>query len=1623
MTDRQDPVERHVFELRVLNEIGAVSASAKTSFEILSRTTQLIASSLFPDNCGFLIVDQERQVLVPHRSFVMTNPEVVSAEIPLSAGLTGKTARTGRPWRVGDVQLDPDYLKSDSRSRSELCLPLRVQKAVFGVFNIESSQPDAFSEADERLMIAVLDVAGAGLERLLQQEKLQASEMRFQHMMESLPIAVLVQDLKRIHYANPMAMRILGVASLERLYQMSPFDLVAPAYRHGIRQRVQRSLQTKEPVPPFEAQVIRDDGTVLDVEVSSIWTEYDGADCVQLHFTDITQRKRGEHALAENEKKFRELADAIPQIVWIAGPDGGLTQLNAKATEYSGIEAANLTGWSWDKVIHPDDLAATISVWQDCLREGRTRDISFRIRRADGTFRWHITRQVPVHDDTGFVTTWYGTCTNIEDLKQAENVILKLSAFRETIIRTAAEGICVCFPSPEFPFVTFSIWNDRMTEITGYSLEEINRLGWYQSLYPDPEVQEKAQRRMERMRVGDDLRHEEWEIACKDGTHRVVSISTSSVELEDGVQGVAALIHDVTDRHQADAARQAALEDLQKSEERFSKLFHASPFSIIVASYPEGQIVEANEAFLKLFGFQLEEVIGRTTGELGIWVHSSDRQRMLDSLSAHGAARNMEYTFRTKGGRIFFLVMSVEIIRLDGREFSLAMSIDITDRKMAEQALRQRELLLRESDQRLRLAIQATNVGPWDWNIQTGKVTFSDEWKRQFGYDRHELDDRFEEWENRLHPEDRTRVHTILGDYLAQRRLDYEVEFRMRHRDGTYRWIYTRGEATRDQAGRPVHLFGCHLDITDRKMAELAIRESEERYRKLFETSGDGIFILDLNGTIRSANPAAAKMHGYALEEIIGRNMRDLDVPGDANQVSDRMLRIMSGETLHFEVAHYCKDNSEIVLDVIATPLPLADELLVLAFDRDITERKRMENTLRHILEAIAPASGEDYFQSLVNHLSRVCQMDFAFIGAIEQNETAVRTLAVSMRGEAAPDFTYSLADTPCEGLLRTDFCRYPHSIRQLFPNDQLLVEMGIESYLGIPLKSKDGRTLGLLVLLDGHPVSNTQHAETLLQVVARQAAAELERAFAEKSRAEAIHSLQESETFLRMSQEAAHIGSWEWDPGTKRLKWSEALAGIYGLSVEEFDGTIESAVSYCDAESAGRFETFLTQLCGGHTTEGVEFRIHRRDGTSCDLWFVGQIRSRSDGVSHNVIGVGIDITDRKREESHRQLLASQLAQAQKLEAIGRLAGGVAHDFNNILIVINGYAQLLLASLPPADPQFRMLTEIAKAGERAATLTQQLLNYSRKQVPNRRALDLNREVNEMETMLRKLIGENIALKIEYPTQPTTVMADAGQIGQVVMNLIVNARDAMPDGGVLTVTIDTVEPGTSLLRSHQGIQPGRFARIRVVDKGCGIQQELLERIFEPFFTTKGVGAGTGLGLASVRAIAEEGGGFVHVHSIVGYGSTFEFYLPAIIAMAAESPVLPHGESHGRETILIVEDEAPVRSVMRLFLERDGYTVHVAAGALEALQVFELHEDVIDFLVTDVVMPEMNGRELVSRILKRKPEMKYLFVSGYSTDDIVRQGVLDSRVELLQKPFSPGVLTARVRAILDQVDAAV
>ncbi|MEZ5288949.1 MAG: response regulator [Vicinamibacterales bacterium] len=426
---------------------------------------------------------------------------------------------------------------------------------------------------------------------------------------------------------------------------------------------------------------------------------------------------------------------------------------------------------------------------------------------------------------------------------------------------------------------------------------------------------------------------------------------------------------------------------------------------------------------------------------------------------------------------------------------------------------------------------------------------------------------------------------------------------------------------------------------------------------------------------------------------------------------------------------------------------------------------------------------------------------------------------------------------------------------------------------------------------------------------------------------------------------------------------------------------------------------------------QALEFRLCRADGEY--IWVLDEKRlvRGEHGQPDEIIGSWSEITARVS-------LEAQLRQAQKMEAVGSLAGGIAHDFNNLLTIISGTTELILQDMPDDDADRDLVVEVQRAGERAVGLTRQLLAFSRKQVLAPKTLDLNDIVIGVEKMLRRLIGEDVTLTTTLSTRPAMVYVDPGQIEQVLLNLAVNARDAMPRGGQLVLESGTFEMTPEFCRDHAGSLPGHYAWVSMRDTGTGMAPDVQARVFEPFFTTKEPGKGTGLGLAMVFGTVKQSDGYVDLWSEPGVGTRFTIYLPAVGSATTLDDAAPVEEvAPGRETVLVVEDDASVRRLARRALERYGYTILEAPNGPAAVELSESHAGPIDLLVTDVVMPRMSGADLADRLVQQRPALKVLLVSGYIDDAVIRHGVVMGRHAFLHKPFMPPALAAKVRSVLD------
>ncbi len=515
---------------------------------------------------------------------------------------------------------------------------------------------------------------------------------------------------------------------------------------------------------------------------------------------------------------------------------------------------------------------------------------------------------------------------------------------------------------------------------------------------------------------------------------------------------------------------------------------------------------------------------------------------------------------------------------------------------------------------------------------------------------------------------------------------------------------------------------------------------------------------------------------------------------------------------------------------------------------------------------------------------------------------------------------------------------------------------------------------------------------------------------------------LRESEERLQLVMAGSQLGYWDWDIVADKVRRNSHWAEMLGYTLEEVEHTVNQWTDlHHPDDTATAWTSIRDHLEGKTPAHRVEYRMLAKDGHY--RWILDQarvVKRDADGKPLRMCGTHTDINEFKRVEKERENLQAQLAQAQKMESVGRLAGGVAHDFNNMLSVIIGNTDMAKDEVDPALPLYENLEEIEKAAEHSADLVSQLLAFARKQTIVPKVVDINATVAGTTNMLRRIIGEDIDLEWLPGLHVWPVKIDPSQIDQILANLCVNARDAIADVGKVTIETANAEFDEAYCTAHHGFLPGGYVLIAVSDNGCGMTAETLNNIFEPFFTTKETGKGTGLGLAMVYGVVKQNNGFINVYSEPGHGTIFKIYLPRYQTKVESLPEQTKNLQikQGFETILLVEDEPSILKMTAQMLERLGYLVMAAKTPGEAIRIAREYAGEIHLLMTDVVMPEMNGRELAKNILTVRPNLRRLFMSGYTANVIAHHGVLDKGLNFIQKPFSRDQLGSKVRKALDE-----
>ncbi|MHB1462531.1 MAG: PAS domain S-box protein [Armatimonadota bacterium] len=986
----------------------------------------------------------------------------------------------------------------------------------------------------------------------------------------------------------------------------------------------------------------------------------------------------------------------------------------------------------------------------------------------------------------------------------------------------------------------------------------------------------------------------------------------------------------------------------------------------------QGKLLEVNESYCQMSGYDAQELLSKHVWDMETIKAADDVPRHIHQIMTQGEDR-WESKHLRKDGTIFFCEVCARYRPIDGGRI-IAFLRDITARKHAEEALRQSEEahkalvnglpdVVMRFDRQGRHLFVSENICDFG-DLQPAQIVGKTH--RELGYT--EKDCQF--WEESMRK-------------VFDSGLPLETEYSFEGKRGTVvrNW---RIRPEFDAQGAVCTVLSITRDIT-------AQRQAERNYQTLFCEMINGFalheIICDEQGNpvdyrFLDVNPAFETMTGLRAEDVIGRSALEV-LPGLERYWIEIYGKVaLSGEPVFFE--NYSSELGKYFEVTAFQPRPNQFACIF----ADITERKHAEEALK---------KSEEQFRGVIDTLPLAIYItsttDYA---SVYMNPTMIKFFGYTK--EEIPTLEHWLV------------LAYPDDqYRQQINNEWARrIDRSIETNipfepLDTVVRCKDGSDK--VVLWAYINLGDVNYYCGLNQTKTKRAEENLRRS--EQRYARAIAATSEA--------------IWERDLTTDQSFYSPRWYEMLGYQDREFAMTFDAWKDLCHPDDFELAIDRIQRTLDSQDDVGyeVEFRMKTKSGEWRWIQGKGNVVERdTDGKPLTLSGTNSDITERKKAEEEKARLEEQLHHAMKMESVGRLAGGVAHDFNNMLGVIIGHAQMALEGVDEVDPIHEDLTEITKAAERSADLTRSLLAFARKQTVIPKVIDINHTIEGMLKMLQRLIGDNIQLNWRPQADLWQVKVDPSQIDQIMANLCVNARDAITDMGFISVQTDNAAIDDAFCATHADFSPGDFVRLTFTDSGCGMDSELLSHIFEPFFTTKGVGEGTGLGLSSVYGAVKQNNGLINVYSELGHGTIFTIYIPRHVGSAEQV----HSESvrapsiRGDETVLLVEDEPAILRMTKMMLERLGYTVITAATPGEATHLAEKHHGEINLLLTDVVMPEMTGRDLAKNLLSLYPHLSRLFMSGYTSDVIAHHGKIDDGVYFIQKPFSMGELSKIVRRAL-------
>jgi two-component system cell cycle sensor histidine kinase/response regulator CckA len=1159
----------------------------------------------------------------------------------------------------------------------------------------------------------------------------------------------------------------------------------------------------------------------------------------------------------------------------------------------------------------------------------------------------------------------------------------------------------------------YIFFNDALCRVLGYSRAELTNNN-YRRFSPPGTEKKKLEIFNEVYRTGKKRTFAEYTIMAKDGSSKLLEMSIALLRSPSGEPtGFGCVGRDVTEKIEAEKKIKDNERHLRLITENIHEVIwtmdfdlrftYISPSVSCISSFTPEEIIQKMplkdilppETFTMFKNMLTETLAEEESGK----VDAVKRQNVFEV-----------YLTRKKGGPIWLEISANFNRNENGRPFEiLGIARDITKRKETEEALL-------ESEKRYRMIVDNSRDSIWTMDLNLNFTYLSPSIEKLTGYTLEEF--KQIPLHKQLTPASMALVEKIIVEEFApeeSRRprnpnVSYDIEVENIRKDGSLLWEEVIVSFNRDENGKPLGILGVSRDISERKKAQAAIQASEERYRLIAENMDDVIWTIGLDLRFIYISPSCTHVTGYTPEEAKNMSINELLTPASYAYATKRLAEELALEasgqpvdrqryiTIEVEAIH--KEGHTFWLEISGTFIRNTDDSIkeILVVGRNITGRKKVE---------IALQESEKRYRMIAENMSDIIwTIDFnlQFIYVSPSNSRITGYTAEEMRQIPLNKILSSESFAQAQETLSRELAAEAGS-DPIDPNRSRTLELEVYH--------KNGPTVWLEITATFNRDENGKAMEILA----------VGRNITERRRIE--KALEESEQRYRMIVENMHDLVWTMDFDMNYQYVSPSETRVTGYTPQEvMSSPLEQQIT---AESYARALAILAEElereqngepADPHRNRIFDVEMNCKDGSTAWAEITATFDRDEKGKAVGIMMIGKDISERKKAQEEKDKLEQQLIQAQKMETIGRLAGGVAHDFNNMLNVILGYAELTKLRLPADSELTQYILEIEKAACRSRDITSQLLAFSRKQIIAPKMINLNKLIAQSQKSIARLIGEDIDLNFFPGNDLSMVSFDPSQFEQILMNMAVNARDAMPDGGKLTMETSNIHLDATYCQNHLEFTPGHYVLLAVSDNGIGMEKDILQSIFEPFFTTKEVGKGTGLGLATVFGIVKQHEGFINVYSEPGQGSTFKIYLPASTATEETTEEIPREElTIGTGTILLVEDDDMLRSMITQMLEMAGYSVIATANPQEALPLCENNDTRIDLLITDVVMPGMNGRELRDRIKIIRPDVKVLFMSGYTSNVIVHHGVLEQGVNFLQKPFSMNILARKVGEMID------